>query len=415
MTLLLLKTNSVFKQKLLLFLIVILLSFSCSTKIENIYTEVPVLRASAIYNDDEVYSYVRKYKDVNKKMSDSYIQKSKDIEQTDLHKAIYFAKRSITLFPEVENYKILLALLNKNKNYKEMNKLCSFINSIASVKQPDGSYIDTALFGPPSEDIYYEYIVSQIAEYGKIYGQDIYIANENGFNLPKIKQQLFSDKRIGLDMTTEEGKSMLFLFMTPQELEAYNNLKSTFKDFLTAAENHSPVFEINKNNISKFNYDEFNGRNSELFYDNEIAWEQRFAVVYRKYLVETKKDPNKWIEFNLKNFVEINENVMALVYAVDSSATACPVDMRHIYYRLITYSPNAKIIDSKIIAIQSGEQLTTVDFINGKMNLINQKRVWKNAYDKNDFNNFLVKIEYLGETKYEIQSDGKILEITSNL
>lgn len=109
----------------------------------------------------------------------------------------------------------------------------------------------------------------------------------------------------------------------------------------------------------------------------------------------------------------MNDKITAVLYAIDTSEAGALKEMRHIYYRLATYSPNGQIIDSEIIAYQSGESLATVKFDKPGFTVTNFKRVWKKAYIKTDVDNSLLKTEPTGEKKsYTITPTGEIEEVT---
>jgi uncharacterized protein YkuJ len=83
--------------------------------------------------------------------------------------------------------------------------------------------------------------------------------------------------------------------------------------------------------------------------------------------------------------------------------------MRQIYYRIVCFDNNAKLIDTKIIAQQAGVKLVTVAFNHTQFRTTEYQRKFKNNYVFDDFDNDIVAIETLAESNYKIQEDGKIV------
>lgn len=101
---------------------------------------------------------------------------------------------------------------------------------------------------------------------------------------------------------------------------------------------------------------------------------------------------------------------MAVVYAIDSSETACPIDMRHLYHRLVTYDSVGNILDNKIVAFQAGEALQTAVINRNNIETTRYKRIWRKPYKKFDFDNFLECSEMIDIKRYHINPDGHIEE-----
>jgi hypothetical protein len=395
-------------MKKALFIISALAFASCEKKIETEYNDVPALRASMIYRSDSVFNYMEKYKDANKDLSESYLKRSKELESSDLSMAVYCSKRAITLYPEVNSYKYLASLLERTSDFQELNELYFMLTHERYIKDdahPNGDYI--YLFGKPDEDTFYEYMASEILSRDYLYAGIVYEARESGYDVNKLKERLFSDKRLKIDMTTPEAKNMMLSFMTEEELEAYNKLESTFKNMLASIKDVSPVFEINENNVHNFKYGAFNG--TEENYDMEGITESYVMV---NYLKEKRENPDNWYKYNFDHVINIGDSVKAVIYSIDSSATACPVEMRHIYHRLVTYNPKAEIISSQIVALQSGERLMTLNYNMDKFTVTEHKRSWKKPYEKEEFDNYITGIEKVKESSFEILPDGTIRAVT---
>ncbi|MCW3085375.1 MAG: hypothetical protein JWP12_2741 [Bacteroidetes bacterium] len=390
-------------MKNLLYICILFIAVSgCKTKTETEYKEVTAIRASDLYRNDSVYQYVQRNKNNYADLANEYLKKSKTAEENNLAMAVYFAKRAVTLNPTMENYKALAAMLEKAKNYDELGELYYLVTSKYYPDGADGFYI----FGQPDEDLYREMMVCELLGRGAIDPETVYNAKELKLNLSKLKETVFADKRLKIDMTTPDAKNMLLQFLSDEELQAYNKLPSTFKDFLASIKDVAPVFEIDKKAVHEFDYADFNGMNDEEGYDSPTT-----SYVYQNFLKEKRDKPDEWFHYNFNHLLNVNDSVIGVIYAIDSSETACPVEMRHIYHRLVTYNKKANIISSQIVAIQSGEQLTTASFNFNKFTVTESKRSWKHPYEKTDFDNYITGTEKVKETSYEIQPNGKIIQL----
>jgi hypothetical protein len=348
---------------------------------------------------------MEKYKDTNSEMAESYIKKSAEAENNDLSLAVYYTKRAITVCPKLEYYKKLASLLERSGNYEELTELYYPIVNSSYITDNSGQSSQVFVFGQPDQDTYYEYLAAQVASRGYLYGDLIYNARDLGFDIPGLKKRLFSDKRLKIDAGSEETKKMMLLFLSEEELAAYNKLESTFKEMLSSIKDVSPVFEINKQTVHNFQYGDFNGQNSNYEMDGPSS-----SYIYMNYLLEKRNNADGWYQFNFNHIAPIGDSLQAVVYAVDSSENACPIDMRHIYHRLVIYNKKAEIIDSKIVALQSGDQLITTQFNTNTFTLTEWKREWKKPYDKKDFDNYLTGTIKIKESSFLIRPDGKIVE-----
>ncbi len=377
---------------------------ACKTKVETEYKEVTAIRASDLYRSDSVYQYIQRNKDNYADLANDYLKKSKAAEENNLAMAVYFAKRAVTLDPTLGNYKALAAMLDKAKKYDELDELYT---QLTYNYFPEGKDEGIYIFGKPDEDLYREMMVNQLLARGTIDPETVYDAKKMKLNLSKLKETVFADKRLKIDMSTPDAKNMLLMFLSEEELEAYNKLPGTFKDFLSSIKDVAPVFEIDTKAVHEFNYDGFNGIEE---YDEEYT-KPDMSYVYRNFLPEKKGDREWSFRYNFNHLLNVNDSVIGVIYSIDSSETACPIEMRHIYHRLVTYNKKAKIISAQIVAIQSGEQLITASFNFNKFTVTESKRNWKHPYVKDDFDNYITGTEKVKETSYQIQPNGKITQL----
>lgn len=402
------------KQTLYILLLFVSIS-ACNNNTETEYKEVTAIRASDLYLGDTVHSYMQRNKDIYASIADSYLKRSAEAAHSNLDKAVYCCKRAATLHPTLETYQTLAGLLNQIKAYKELTDLYRLIVGKWYTNGPDND--NEYVFKQPDVATYSDYLVAQLLSSGGIYPEDIYEAEQSKIDMAQLKEHVFSDPRLKgkIDMTTPAAKAMMLYFLSDKERAAYNELPSTYKDFLASIKDASPVFEIDKESVHDFAYRKFMGDSEEEISDvinlSKPEPKTESSYMYKSFLKEQRENPEGWFVYNFNHVIAINDSVNAVVYAIDSSETACPVEMRHIYHRLVTYNKKAKIIMSQIVAIQSGEKLLTASFNFDKFTTTEYHRNWKKPYDKKDFDNYLLSTDKLKETSYHITPQGKIEQL----
>lgn len=163
---------------------IILVISGCKPSGEKEIVEIPVLRASSLFNNDSVYTYLHLYEDTHGATSNNYIEKAEAIAESNPQKAIYFYKRSLTMHPSYGIYKKLGALLMKEGMYSEADRVYSFITSKAYTSVPDGIK-DDYLFQAPDEDLYYEYMLASTLSTGYFDPYYVYQAKDFKFDVDK--------------------------------------------------------------------------------------------------------------------------------------------------------------------------------------------------------------------------------------
>jgi hypothetical protein len=68
-----------------------------------------------------------------------------------------------------------------------------------------------------------------------------------------------------------------------------------------------------------------------------------------------------------------------------------------------------------IVAQQAGTILTTANVDHSKITLNLFERKWKRPYDKRLFDNEIVSTLKKGQAKYEIDEEGKIIQLSEDL
>lgn len=393
--------NKYFKMKNSISIIAVLFIFSCTQKVNTEYIDVVAMRASNIYFADSVKEYINKYENSNKDIANSYILKAKETENQNIDKAVYYAKRAVSLNPTYDNYLLLADYLKKKENYQELIQLYALLTD-KNIKTETKNEYDY-LFSKPNEDVIYQSIVAYINAYNSVFSDTYYYAEELGIDIKQFKERLKNDPSIKMDKSSEAFQLVLLQFVPYDELAQYAQQKNVFADFLKKIPERKINFTIDEQTISEFDY--FESRN---FDEMSIP----ISAIDQYYLEEKQTTPNNWYSFNYLYKYTLAPEIIALEYAIDSSETACPKEMRHIYRKIVTYNTNTlKIIDSKLIAYQSGNELATASAENDLITITIQKRAFKKPYDKSDFDNELIGSEKISQVQYRLSKEGKFIEL----
>lgn len=359
------------------------------------------MRASNIYFADSVKEYINQYENTNKDIANSYILKAKETENQNIDKAVYYAKRAVSLNPTYNNYLLLADYLKKKENYQELIQLYVLLTDKNRKTETKNEY--DYLFSKPNEDVIYQSIVAYINAYNSVYSDAYYYAEELGIDIKQFKERLKNDPSIKMDKSSEAFQLVLLQFVPYDELAQYAQQKNVFADFLKKIPERKMNFTIDEQTIAEFDY--FEGRN----FDEMII---PISAIDQYYLEEKQTMPNNWYTFNYLYKYTLAPEIVALEYAIDSSETACPKEMRHIYRKIVTYNTNTlKIIDSKLIAYQSGNELATASAENDVITITIQKRAFKKPYDKSDFDNELIGSEKVSQVQYRLSKEGKFIEL----
>ena len=377
------------KNLFCLFLLVALIA--CQNQPATVYVDVPLIPASRIYEADTLKSFIAAYHPENDRIAEQYEKKARKQEKRDLEKAIYLCKRSITLKPTLQRYLYLSSLLEKDGRFNERSDLLRML-----VNEP-------FVFGEPDQDLYYEFLANEVISEGKLYQYYVYVANENfGFDIKALQKRLLSDKRIKLDPASVAYKNIELQFMSPEEIEEMKKDPRVFLEMLRSIKDTAGTFQIGVNESHSFTY------------DREESWEPgdiELSALFDKFLYEKIEQPDKWFRYHFDRKIKLGDSVYAVLYSIDSSQTACPKEMRHIYRRLVTYGPDGTIRDQQLVAWQGGEELATLHFSRNAFSVTRHKRNWKKTYKYDDFDNFITGIEELGSTHYSITPGGDIIEL----
>jgi hypothetical protein len=376
-----------------------------SNQIQKVEVEVPALRVSSITNDDSVLLFIQSTGDQNKNLADQYAKKSRSFEQEFIDKAIWNAKRAITLHPTKERYELAASLMLKAKKFNDAVDILGFlIFPSINGKNAAGENENQYLFEKPGSGNYRDFIIASLeSQSGYFDNYCMYLSKSQGIDMHDLKSSILKNNQFPLKEGTPAYDNFMLNFLSDAEIESFGKDVRNFDKFISRIPDLQEGFELTKNDLPKFDYRNYNG----------TAYEDGYTLVALEacFLAENKNDSRHWIRYNTIAKKQLNQKVGLVLYSVDTSANACPMSMRHVYYQLVTYSPLGEIIDSKIVAWQSGVALATARFNGTEITIQEYKRTWKNGYNKYDFDNDLLNTEWSGESKIQVNGDGKILPV----
>lgn len=378
---------------------------SCSTKAQEVETkEVVTLRASQLYDGSSVTEFLHQHPGEYEEISKHYLSLASESREVNPSKAIYYYKRAISLSPTLERYTMLGEHLIVTKNFKEAHEVYDFIATQQKLNSDEKETSYGYVFGAPDEEMQFTaFKISLLADPGSsYYSINNYLGTHELEDKYKLKVKLLDDILFKNDTSSFAYKAILKSFSRLQHTED----QQTFSTLLTLIKDTSSSFEITTSSVANFNYiSDYDSEENEV--ENNLNY-------YFKFLAENKnEEENTWHSLNYNRRVVLPRSVHAITYCIDTSANACPKEMRHIYHRLVTYDGSGIIIDSKVIAWQSGEEMATVTFKAPSFAITRTKRFWKNPYVKDDFDNYLLKTEDVETKSYSISPTGKIVESSS--
>jgi len=387
------------------------LSFSCTTKEkETEILEIPTLRASELYDFEKVREYIKKHQDKHVEIAKRYESLAEQIATENASKAIYYYKRSISVRPSYLVYQKLAKALVNAKKYDEASDVYNLITFERSYETSPNVYERGYIFEEPNDGVLYDkQITSLLARPVFYYVLDALNGvsdNEGNIDLDACasrKDKWLADERISSenDSVTIKMIHKVYNYLTKKE-----NKQDKLQDLCRVIiKDTSSKFEISKATLAKFDYTQFQDEMG-----GDIESDEKCLPIYRTLLEETISNKDGWYYFNFNHLVTVSDSIVAIVYSIDTSATACPKEMRHIYHRLATYTPQGEIIDSKIVAWQAAEKLATMTFESGKFTVVESVRKWRNPYQKDNFDNYVLKTTEMGSKTFQIQSNGKIEE-----
>lgn len=379
-----------------------LLAGMCGKQVKTEILELPSINPSCIYYFDSVSAFTRNKWEQNERIADSYFTKGEKLENENPDKAIWHYKRAITLNPLPDYYRALGQALVKNKTYTEAARLYHLLTQTHYIKDSHGERYEYAFGSRPSEEDYYNRMLTQMLAFDCLSGYEVSEAHEAGIDVNKLKDRLLADERISYDTASIAYKNFLNLFLTEEEIAAYTAKPENFRTFINGIKDTGSVYEITTRSVADFDYRTM----EEYEMDGPLL-----SVLEMNFLKQKQDFPAAWFNYNTRHAGRISDSVCYVIYAIDTSGIACPRAMRHICYTLVTYTSAGKIIDAKSIAWQSGESLAEASVQGDKVKVRTYKRKWRTAYNKTDYDNEITGTEPAGILELVVQSNGVINEL----
>ncbi len=379
-----------------------LLFTSCEQEIRKEFIEVPALSASSILKADSVYFFIKKCAEQQDQLYAVYKRKGDLAMHGDPGKAVYFYRRAITLFPKLEAYLELGKALMASKQFNEARNLYGFLVYRPYIND-DEKHIEEYLFGKPDAETYYHYFLAQQLSDNYIDGYLIYEMTADSIDVKEVREKIKADPLFAFQPGTPAYNAFMIKFMTEEEIEEFRGSKDAFLSFLAEFPDSSDAYQIKDEAVYSFIFNSGD-------YEMEMEGPQ-MNDIFIHFLKEKQDDPDGWYDFNLNHRYKLNNDVYVVSYSIDSSQTACPAEFRHITHRLVTYTKDGKIIDSKFIALQSPEWLWTATVNKDKLTVYTAHRDWKNQYEMNDFDNEIIGLTPEDVREYRIKPDGIIEDV----
>lgn len=397
------------------FLIAMSFFNACKPSIKTVVVTVTPLKESSLYNPNDVSNYLKTYKDTNKDLALDYYSKAKHTLVTPPQKTLYYLKRSLSLHPDFDNYKELAWQLYAGKDYKEMNDLYRML--VFPINGSNNNYV----FSKPSPSIIIDYVVSNILAYNIVWNnkaEQVALTDNLGFKMDDIKEGVLKDPRITLTKPTTENRNALWALLTKDEKLQYYKDDSLPDNYVLHINDTATIFEIDKKDVQQFVYRDYAGSMRGNYYnETHGSYQESDDEGFGKLIMENNRYSKynltaHMMDYNFERSFSFNDSINVFIYAIDTSEIACPKDMRCIYHRLLTTTKKGAILDDKIVALQLGEQLSTLKFNHNKFTITYYKRYWEKPFTKNDFDNHLLnKTEELGDVDFEITPAGMIEKI----
>ncbi len=352
---------------------------------DKIWERLDILQVEMIENSDKPNNYFLLCKEKSEKL----LHRSDSISSFDLDKAIYLAKRAITIYP-LQNYYIRLAELAKKKaNYSIVTNCYRLI-----IKQEISLWTEKY-----SDNLTYEYYKYGLLS-NSLYDELDYLLYKDSTGI--LEKFLKDDDILKDEKTSKNVKNLISL----KQIES--DTVKCFEGLLTFIKDSSQNIQTNQTSICKFSYDRD--------YDEGPNYDLNYIGLYQKFFANKKTDFNKkYCEYNFSNKLKINDSVIAITYKVDTSTTACPSSFRHIFHYLATFTKTGKLIQYQNIGYQDGTKLATYSLDKSSIEIMYYTRNWRNPYKNDDFDNLILNTTVEKSKKLKINSNGTIEEIIDEI
>jgi hypothetical protein len=386
-------------KKLYYLIFAIIFIVSCKSEIEKVEVEVPAIRASKLFDADSVYSYMIQNGDKYQHLAHSYLNKAK--EEKDPEKAVWYFKRAISLYPQVDSYRELGALCLKNKKYQDAYDCYRLITHEAYLTIK-GDYNGVHIFGKPSQEDFENYIISgynSTTFYQDLSGL-IYNSLENGADKKQLEQFVFSNS--GIDFLTQPKlkKHIELIFLEEEELQKYTENIENFRTYIADFKNLDEPYLLNFEDIQKFEY--------QAYQQEEGSEEVDLGYLESNFLPQRKENPNSYLKYNKVAKLVFPDSSILAIYSLDSSDYGIEKQKRNISFYAVIYSAAGQIIDYKKIAWQENKTSATLSYSNSSFEISIFNRIWEKKEEVLSRDNELKNIVFSKKEAFKIEK-GKFI------
>lgn len=360
-----------------------------SPKVE--YIEVEALPVSDIYTTYRVTAYLDKNGNSHENQAKWYVNRCKQLQNTNPTKAIWNIKRAITLYPNASYYRLLAELLYTQNSFKELSDCNELVQTMST--QKGGKQHD---FYPLTESELCNYVVYTYKGSGYYPFNLVAFIEDNEYSHKSIREKLRTHEALQTQLTTQEFNSFLASLLSEDEQKALENSPETFRFLLSKCSLVQQISET-KHTIPLFN---FSNSNAMDMSENPLDF-----LSYNFF--KERAEATHWCRIEPKAYVQLADSNILLHYVVDTSITGVTLDKRNIYHVLATYTTQGKPIDYLIAGKQCGDELHVFSFNNQTVSINQFKRVWRFGKDDYRFDNEVTNEFYVGTVHYRLGSNGQ--------
>lgn len=340
--------------------------------------DYPRLRPSDLYKPDSVNSFLNTYGTRNQELAEKFYAKFNELRKTDKDKATWTLKKGLTYYPLAMWYRELGDELLRSNNFNEAQDAYTIF--LKSNPKPDPEqYLNIVKAALLADENSSRYDIGSRAM-------------ESGVTSSQF-QALMKEEEVLKRLSQNEIKSY-YDYITTGNSTSDTTLPD-FKKFTEQFEVVNLPFRMDENRLSKHTF-------SEEYFDYDASRD------FSKYQFERSEDMQFYPDYDFQYTFKTG-NFSGFIYSADTSGRASTRQNRCLYHRLLVYDAEGKLAGTHVIGIHAGERLSTYEIKkDGKIEVYNFIREWKNPYNKNSPDNELLLTVPKDTLHLKITSEGTI-------
>ena len=365
----------------------------CSSPEAPPVKEPDKLRPSLIYNIDSVRSFVEEKKGVDSTAAQQ-LAMSKELLPATPEKALYHIRNSISAKPTQKAYMELAAILSETRQFTEARSAYKVL---------------TEIFPGFDRKLYLEMLYVSLLDPADGSLFPFYdLALKEGVKKEEIRSFLLGDNRLESFRKSNKFPILLEYFPGPKDNDekfSKYRFREEFEGIISWTMIKSDYQERSRLPM-KIGLKELASFTPE---ENARIWG------YREFIPEYQEH-HDYIGFMpvLRIYIPSEDDLEAMLYAIDTSAYNARPEMKTIFYRLVTMSYKDEVISSRIIARQAGEDVSTVSIISPKegsyiFEVQHYKRKFKKPFNHKDNDNEVLETTPVEKEIITINEKGKIV------